>query len=167
MKTCSSNIVNFEISQPISVSQQTKVASSIVPGYISEENTATIDNQTVNAFNNGDNNNDQPMYDANLNHAMNDIHVKTFSLIFDFSQLTPIPNNDNVKNLEFIKIIKNFGISHEAHGMIACHFNKILETSNDITYRAYFSYLRDKLLERFFSCVLIVVDHQTPFSISN
>ncbi|OAD68794.1 hypothetical protein PHYBLDRAFT_150383 [Phycomyces blakesleeanus NRRL 1555(-)] len=80
---------------------------------------------------------------------MDDIHVKTSPLIFDSSQPTPVPNNDDAKNLEFIKIIKNFGISCEAHEMIACHFNKILETSTDITYRACFSYLGDKLLERF------------------
>ncbi|OAD72658.1 hypothetical protein PHYBLDRAFT_73065 [Phycomyces blakesleeanus NRRL 1555(-)] len=151
MKTHSSNIVNFEISQPISVPEQTNVVSSIVSGYTSEENTAIIDNQTVDAFNNGDNNNDQPIYDANLDHAMNDIYIKTSPLIFDFSQPTPVPNNDDAKNLEFIKIIKDFGIPHEAHAMIARHFNKILETSNDITYRACFSYLGDKLLERYSS----------------
>ncbi|OAD75379.1 hypothetical protein PHYBLDRAFT_166626 [Phycomyces blakesleeanus NRRL 1555(-)] len=152
MKTCSSNMVNFEISQPISVSEQTNIVSSIVSGYTSDkENTATIDNQTVDAFNNGDNDNDQPMYDADLDHAMDDIHVKTSPLIFDFSQPTPISNNDDAKNLKFIKIIKDFGILREAHEMIARHFNKILETSNDITYRACSSYLGDKLLERFSS----------------
>ncbi|OAD75360.1 hypothetical protein PHYBLDRAFT_143616 [Phycomyces blakesleeanus NRRL 1555(-)] len=144
-------MVNFEISQPISVPEQTNVVSSIVSGYTSEENTATIDNQTVDAFNNGDNDNDQPMYDANLDYAMDDVHVETSPLIFDFSQPTPILNNDNTKNLEFIKIIKDFGISHEVHEMIACHFNKILETFNDITYRACSSYLGDKRFERFSS----------------
>ncbi|OAD71528.1 hypothetical protein PHYBLDRAFT_147277 [Phycomyces blakesleeanus NRRL 1555(-)] len=117
-------MVNFEISQPISVSEQTNVVSSIVPRYTSKENTATIDNQTVDAFNNGDNDNDQPMYNADLDHAMDDIHVETSPLIFDFSQPTPIPNNDDAK---------------------------ILKTSNDITYRACSSYLGDKLLERFSS----------------
>ncbi|KAL0074239.1 hypothetical protein J3Q64DRAFT_1842125 [Phycomyces blakesleeanus] len=92
-------MLNFEISQPISVPEQTNIVSNIVSGYTSDrENTATIDNQTVDAFNNGDNNNNQPMPNVEYDHIikelapMENIENKTASLVYDFSQRLPTSN---------------------------------------------------------------------------
>ncbi|OAD71792.1 hypothetical protein PHYBLDRAFT_170445 [Phycomyces blakesleeanus NRRL 1555(-)] len=114
MKTRSSNMLNFEISQPISVPEQTNIVSNIVSGYTSDrENTATIDNQTVDAFNNGDNNNNQPMPNVEYDHIikelapMENIENKTASLVYDFSQRLPTSNYNEflIKNTKILPII--------------------------------------------------------------
>ncbi|OAD79489.1 hypothetical protein PHYBLDRAFT_58537 [Phycomyces blakesleeanus NRRL 1555(-)] len=77
----------------------------------------------------------------------NDIKSGTSPLVFDFSKPSPIPSNNDAKNLELIKIINDFGISHQAYKKLATHFNKILELSTEITYRACTPYLGSKLLK--------------------
>ncbi|OAD79363.1 hypothetical protein PHYBLDRAFT_58414 [Phycomyces blakesleeanus NRRL 1555(-)] len=100
--------------------------------------------------------NDEPMYDADMEHdntmkestAMKEIEDATAPLVFDISQPLPTPSTNDVKNLEFIQIVKEFGISCNAYEKIASHFNKILASSTS-TYRACISYLGKKLLKCF------------------
>ncbi|OAD72404.1 hypothetical protein PHYBLDRAFT_169535 [Phycomyces blakesleeanus NRRL 1555(-)] len=109
----------------------------------SEDNNDPI----MNIFSNDDN--DESMYDAELGNDMDIIENETSPLVFDFSQPAPTPDKDDAKNLEFLKIIKDFSISRNAHEMIVKHFNSILETSTCITYRACTPHLSKKLLKRF------------------
>ncbi|OAD66743.1 hypothetical protein PHYBLDRAFT_174780 [Phycomyces blakesleeanus NRRL 1555(-)] len=110
-------------------------------------NSKDNDDPIINIFSNDDN--DESMYDAELGNDMDIIENETSPLVFDFSQPAPTPDKDDAKNLEFLKIIKDFGISRNAHEMIVKHFNSILETSTCITYRACTPHLGKKLLKRF------------------
>ncbi|OAD79471.1 hypothetical protein PHYBLDRAFT_162541 [Phycomyces blakesleeanus NRRL 1555(-)] len=110
-------------------------------------NSEDNDDPIMNIFSNDDN--DESMYDAELGNDMDIIENETSPLVFDFSQPAPTPDKDDAKNLEFLKIIKDFGISRNAHEMIVKHFNSILETSTCITYRACTPHLGKKLLKRF------------------
>ncbi|OAD66944.1 hypothetical protein PHYBLDRAFT_151882 [Phycomyces blakesleeanus NRRL 1555(-)] len=110
-------------------------------------NSEDNDDPIMNIFSNDDN--DESMYDAELGNDMDIIENETSPLVFDFSQPAPTPDKDDAKNLEFLKIIKDFGIFRNAHEMIVKHFNSILETSTCITYRACTSHLSKKLLKRF------------------
>ncbi|OAD78858.1 hypothetical protein PHYBLDRAFT_163952 [Phycomyces blakesleeanus NRRL 1555(-)] len=110
-------------------------------------NSKDNDDPIMNIFSNDDN--DESMYDAELGNDMDIIENKTSPLVFDFSQPAPTPDKDNAKNLEFLKIIKDFGISRNAHEMIVKHFNSILETSTCIIYKACTPHLGKKLLKHF------------------
>ncbi|OAD68476.1 hypothetical protein PHYBLDRAFT_150647 [Phycomyces blakesleeanus NRRL 1555(-)] len=79
----------------------------------------------------------------------NDIESGTSLLVFDFSKPSPIPSKNDAKNLELIKIINDFDISCQAQEKLTAHFNKILELSTEITYRACTPYLGSKLLKRY------------------
>ncbi|OAD81293.1 hypothetical protein PHYBLDRAFT_161909 [Phycomyces blakesleeanus NRRL 1555(-)] len=100
--------------------------------------------------------NDKPMYDANMkcdntmeeSTAMEEIEDATAPLVFDFSQPLPTSSINNAKNLEFIPIVKEFGISCNAHEKIASYFNEILANSTS-TYRACTPYLSKELLKCF------------------
>ncbi|OAD74554.1 hypothetical protein PHYBLDRAFT_67527 [Phycomyces blakesleeanus NRRL 1555(-)] len=72
-------------------------------------------------------------------------------LVFYFSNSAPIPSNDELMNLEFIKIIKKFNIFRDAHEKITTHFNRILERSVDLTYKASTPYYASELLKLFLS----------------
>ncbi|OAD65529.1 hypothetical protein PHYBLDRAFT_176119 [Phycomyces blakesleeanus NRRL 1555(-)] len=100
--------------------------------------------------------NDEPMYDADMEHdntieestAIEEIEDETAPLEFDFSQPLPTPSTNDAKNLEFIQIVKEFGISCNAHEKIVSHFNEILASSTS-TYRACTPYLGQELLKCF------------------
>ncbi|OAD68778.1 hypothetical protein PHYBLDRAFT_173193 [Phycomyces blakesleeanus NRRL 1555(-)] len=70
-------------------------------------------------------------------------------LVFDFSQPLPVLSNDEKKNLAFMQLIQEFGISCQAHKKIVEHFNQIFNCSINITYQACSPHLGNKLLERF------------------
>ncbi|OAD80083.1 hypothetical protein PHYBLDRAFT_163132 [Phycomyces blakesleeanus NRRL 1555(-)] len=89
---------------------------------------------------------DEPIYDFDQEVSMNndstfieaveDVENASSKLVYDFSTPAPVPGYDDAKNLEFMKIVKEFGISQKAHISLAKHFNNILSTSNEILYRA-------------------------------
>ncbi|OAD66384.1 C2H2-type zinc finger transcription factor [Phycomyces blakesleeanus NRRL 1555(-)] len=100
-------------------------------------NSEDNDDLIMNIFSNDDN--DESMYDAELSNYMDIIENETSPLVFDFSQPASTLDKDDAKNLEFLKIIKDF----------VKHFNSILEMSTCITYRACTPHLGKKLLKRF------------------
>ncbi|OAD66950.1 hypothetical protein PHYBLDRAFT_174661 [Phycomyces blakesleeanus NRRL 1555(-)] len=83
--------------------------------------------------------------------VVNDNESGISPLVFNFSKPASISTNNELMNLEFIKIIKKFNISYNAHKKIAAHFNSILERSVDLTYRASIPYYTSELLKRFSS----------------
>ncbi|OAD74900.1 hypothetical protein PHYBLDRAFT_167235 [Phycomyces blakesleeanus NRRL 1555(-)] len=70
-------------------------------------------------------------------------------LVYDFSAPVPVSGYNNAKNLELMKIIKEFSISQKTYISLAKHFNEILSRSSEISYRACTPYLGTKLLFRF------------------
>ncbi|OAD78849.1 hypothetical protein PHYBLDRAFT_163942 [Phycomyces blakesleeanus NRRL 1555(-)] len=106
-------------------------------------NSEDNDDPIMNIFSNDDN--DESMYDVELGNDMNIIENETSPLVFDFSQPAPTPDKDDAKNLEFLKIMKDFGISRNAHEMISMYspswqkllkrFSGVKETVHDICQR--------------------------------
>ncbi|OAD68567.1 hypothetical protein PHYBLDRAFT_172988 [Phycomyces blakesleeanus NRRL 1555(-)] len=88
---------------------------------------------------------------ANSNETANTVFTDNvvFKEVFDIYQPLPVPSNDDKKNLAFMQLIQEFGISRRAHEKIVEHFNQILDFSINITYRACSPHLGNKLLERF------------------
>ncbi|OAD65392.1 hypothetical protein PHYBLDRAFT_176159 [Phycomyces blakesleeanus NRRL 1555(-)] len=152
---------DIQTSQTTPVPGQVSVVLNTVSNdTIDREHTDAIEDQIMDTLNSKDNDdpimnifsnddNDESMYDAELGNDMDIIENETSPLVFDFSQSAPTPDKDDAKNLEFLKIIKDFGISRNAHEMIVKHFNSILETLTCITYRACTPHLGKKLLKRF------------------
>ncbi|OAD67631.1 hypothetical protein PHYBLDRAFT_173962 [Phycomyces blakesleeanus NRRL 1555(-)] len=136
-------VLNTVLNDTIDRERADAIEDQIMDILNSEDN----DDAIMNIFSNDDN--DESMYDAKLGNDMDIIENETSPLVFDFSQPAPNPDKDDAKNLEFLKIIKDFGISCNAHEMIVKHFNSILETSTCITYRACTPHLGKKLLKRF------------------
>ncbi|OAD73945.1 hypothetical protein PHYBLDRAFT_168367 [Phycomyces blakesleeanus NRRL 1555(-)] len=103
---------------------------------------------------------DEPMYDIEHEYSMendlaiidvteNTIDDTSSQLVYDFSAPVPVSGYDDAKNLELMKIIKEFDISQKAHISLAKNFNEILSRSSEISYRACTLYLDTKLLSRF------------------
>ncbi|OAD77505.1 hypothetical protein PHYBLDRAFT_141389 [Phycomyces blakesleeanus NRRL 1555(-)] len=113
---------------------------------INRENTSTISHESTDGNNNTDLN--DHMCDIECE---SEIESSTSPLVFDFSQPSPVSSNNDAKNLEFMKIINDFGIFYQAHEKLAAHLNSILEMSTKITYRVYIPYLGKELLKRFSS----------------
>ncbi|OAD78082.1 hypothetical protein PHYBLDRAFT_68415 [Phycomyces blakesleeanus NRRL 1555(-)] len=160
-KNCHRKHNDIQTSQTTPVPGQVSVVFNTVSNNtIDRERADAIEDQIMDTFNSKDNNdlimnifsnddNDESIYDAELGNNMDIIENKTCPLVFDFSQPAPTSDKDDAKNLEFLKIIKDFDISCNAHEMIVKHFNSILETSTCITYRAYTPHLGKKLLKCF------------------
>ncbi|OAD65645.1 hypothetical protein PHYBLDRAFT_176033 [Phycomyces blakesleeanus NRRL 1555(-)] len=180
-KNCCRRHNDIQTSQITYVPEQVSIVLNTVSNKsIIRENDTTNDDQTVNSFNNSDNN--ESMYSIEYDNtieesvAMKDIEDVTTPMVYDFSQPLPTPSYNDAKNLKIIQIIKDFDISCKAHEKIISHFNKILATSTDITYRVCTPYLGKKLLKRFSrieekkynvccnSCMLFNDEHETKYS---
>ncbi|OAD67056.1 hypothetical protein PHYBLDRAFT_70410 [Phycomyces blakesleeanus NRRL 1555(-)] len=135
------------VPKQVSIVLNTDSNNSIV-----RENNTTNNDQTVNSFNNSDN--DESMYDIEYDNtieelvAVKDTEDVATPMVYDFSQSLPTPSYDDAKNLKFIQINKDYDISHKAHEKITSHFNGILATSTDITYRVCTSDLGKDPLEK-------------------
>ncbi|OAD75377.1 hypothetical protein PHYBLDRAFT_64299 [Phycomyces blakesleeanus NRRL 1555(-)] len=146
-------MMNGKVSEDDSSSESRQFMLPAILSLILEENTNMISNEISDISNKTDL--DEPMYDieyeSNMGESvdMDGSESATSPLVFDFSQPSPIPSNDDTKNLEFIKIINDFGISHQAHEKLAAHLNSILGMSTKITYRVCTLYLGKELLKCF------------------
>ncbi|OAD80198.1 hypothetical protein PHYBLDRAFT_59232 [Phycomyces blakesleeanus NRRL 1555(-)] len=146
-------MMNNEVSEDDSSSESSQFMLSAIPSLMLEENTNMISNEISDISNNTDL--DKPMYDieyeSNMRESVDIDGSKsaTSPLVFDFSQPSPVLSNNDAKNLEFIKIINDFGISCQAHKKLAAHLNNILEMSTKITYRVCTPYLGKELLKHF------------------
>ncbi|OAD71629.1 hypothetical protein PHYBLDRAFT_170286 [Phycomyces blakesleeanus NRRL 1555(-)] len=171
---------DIQTSQTTPVPGQVNVVLNTVSNdTINREHADAIEDQIMDTLNSEDN--DDPImnifitllkYDAELSNDMDIIENETSPLVLDFSQPAHNPDKDDAKNLEFLKIINDFGISCNAHEMIVKHFNSILETSTCITYRACTPHLGKKLLKSFSGveetvhdiCQRNFAQHQYPYA---
>ncbi|OAD74390.1 hypothetical protein PHYBLDRAFT_67681 [Phycomyces blakesleeanus NRRL 1555(-)] len=146
-------MMNSEVSEDDSSSESSQFMLPAIPSLMLEENTNIIRNEISDISNNTDL--DEPMYnieyESNMGESadMDGTESVTSPLVFDFSQPSPVPSNNDAKNLEFIRIINDFGISHQAHKKLAADLNSILGMSTEITYRVYIPYLSKELLKHF------------------
>ncbi|OAD74323.1 hypothetical protein PHYBLDRAFT_71407 [Phycomyces blakesleeanus NRRL 1555(-)] len=147
------NMRNAHLSATPLLSMPSQSVSAAIPGLMLKENTSTISHESTDGNNNTDLN--DPMCDIKCD---SEIESSTSPLVFDFSQPSSVPSNNNAKNLEFMKIINDFDISCQAHEKLAVHLNSILGMSTEITYRVCISYLGKKLLKRFSSIEKTVYD---------
>ncbi|OAD69160.1 hypothetical protein PHYBLDRAFT_172416 [Phycomyces blakesleeanus NRRL 1555(-)] len=149
---------NTQGSQVASVSEQSNLILNFASSSTLEENTNMSINEDITPS--VINEIDELMYDIEHEDSMeNDLAIMDVTenaiddtppqLVYDFSASVPVPGYDDTKNLELMKIIKEFGISQKAHISLAKHFNEILSRSSEILYRAYTPYLGTKLLSRF------------------
>ncbi|OAD78063.1 hypothetical protein PHYBLDRAFT_68434 [Phycomyces blakesleeanus NRRL 1555(-)] len=74
------------------------------------------------------------------------------------TDLDDLMSNNDAKNLEFMQIINDFGISCQAHEKLAAHLNNILGMPTKITYRVCTAYLGKELLKHFPSVEETVYD---------
>ncbi|OAD71608.1 hypothetical protein PHYBLDRAFT_70060 [Phycomyces blakesleeanus NRRL 1555(-)] len=115
------NMRNAHLSATPLLSMPSQSVSAAIPDLMLKENTSTISHESTDGNNSTDL--DDPMRDIDCE---SEIESSTSSLIFDFSQPSPVPSNNDAKNLEFIKVINDFDISHQAHENLAAHLNSIL-----------------------------------------
>ncbi|OAD75946.1 hypothetical protein PHYBLDRAFT_142929 [Phycomyces blakesleeanus NRRL 1555(-)] len=141
------NMRNAHLSATPLLLMSSQSVSAAIPGLILKENTSTISHESTDGNNNTD-----------LGNSMSEIESSTSTLVFNFSQPSPVPSNNDAKNLEFMKIINDFGISQQAYEKLAAHLNSILGMSTEITYRVCTSYLGKKLLKCFSSIEETVYD---------
>ncbi|OAD77927.1 hypothetical protein PHYBLDRAFT_73852 [Phycomyces blakesleeanus NRRL 1555(-)] len=142
-------LANGEVSQTVSLPDQSQFTSAMVPNLAFGENINTSSSEDMDIIDSTED--DESMYDfgEECENVIDEIEGTTPSLVFDFSQPLPVPSNDDKKNLAFMQLIQEFGISRRAHEKIVEHFNQILDCSINITYRACSPHLGNKLLERF------------------
>ncbi|OAD68316.1 hypothetical protein PHYBLDRAFT_150501 [Phycomyces blakesleeanus NRRL 1555(-)] len=139
---------DIQTSQTTPVPNQVSIVLNTVLNDTIEERADAIEDQIMDTLNSKDNN-DPIMNIFKLGNDMDIIENETSPLVFDFSQPAPTSDKDDAKNLEVLKIIKDFDISRNAHEMIVKYFNSILEMSTCITYRACTPHLSKKLLKCF------------------
>ncbi|OAD71745.1 hypothetical protein PHYBLDRAFT_170406 [Phycomyces blakesleeanus NRRL 1555(-)] len=154
LKTLVDAVINGSFIQDVSLPVEIQSIPAPAPSLIVDGDINMISDENMDIVNRTEN--DEPMYDADMEHdntmekstAIEEIEDATAPLVFDFSQPLPTPSTNDAKNLEFIQIVKEFGISCNAHEKIASHFNEILASSTS-TYRACTPYLGKELLKRF------------------
>ncbi|OAD78829.1 hypothetical protein PHYBLDRAFT_140883 [Phycomyces blakesleeanus NRRL 1555(-)] len=146
-------MMNGEVSEDDSSSESSQFMLPAISSLMLEENTNMISNEISDISNNTDL--DEPMYDieyeSNMEESvdMDGSKSATSPVVFDFSQPSPVPSNNDAKNLEFIRIINDFSISYQAHEKLAVHLNSILGMSTEIMYRVCTPYLGKELLKCF------------------
>ncbi|OAD68781.1 hypothetical protein PHYBLDRAFT_63313 [Phycomyces blakesleeanus NRRL 1555(-)] len=142
-------LANGKVSQTVSLPDQSQFISAMIPNLAFGENINTSSNEDIDIIDSTED--DKPMYDVGeeCENDIDEIEDTTPLLGFDFSQPLPVLSNNEKKNLAFMQLIQEFGISCQAHKKIVEHFNQIFNCSINITYQACSPHLENKLLEHF------------------
>ncbi|OAD75546.1 hypothetical protein PHYBLDRAFT_166783 [Phycomyces blakesleeanus NRRL 1555(-)] len=143
LKQCMTNraelLVNGKVSQTVSLPDQSQFTSAMVPNLTFGENINTSSSENIDIIDSTED--DESMYDfgEECKNVIDKIEGTTPSLDFDFSQPLSVPSNDDKKNLAFMQLIQEFGISS-----CSPHLgNKLLEHFLDIKADGYNICIRD------------------------
>ncbi|OAD74590.1 CCHC-type zinc finger transcription factor [Phycomyces blakesleeanus NRRL 1555(-)] len=118
-------LANGKVSQTVSLSDQSQFTSAMFPNLAFGENINTSSSDNMDIIDSTEN--DEPM------NIIDKIKGTTPLLVFDFSQSLPVPRNNDKKNLTFMQLIQEFGISSCSPHLR----NKLLEHFLDINADGY------------------------------
>ncbi|OAD68812.1 hypothetical protein PHYBLDRAFT_149823 [Phycomyces blakesleeanus NRRL 1555(-)] len=111
-------LANGKVSQTVSLSDQSQFTSAMVPNLAFGENINTSSSEDIDIIDSTEDDESIYNFGEECKNVIDEIEGTTPSLVFDFSQPLPVPSNDDKKNLAFMQLIQEFGISHRAHKRI-------------------------------------------------